>query len=341
MIFIKTPLRISFFGGGTDHPVWFKENGGAVLSTTIDKYIYLQMRRIYQIFDYNYSVVWSKLEKVKQLQDIEHPVVREVLKKYWSNQRGLEFIYNADLPSRSGLGSSSSFTVAMLQGLWAELGKIASKYELASLAIDVEQNLLNEPVGCQDQVAVAYGGFNRINFSHDKTFEVNVLPMTNQRRFELESSMMLFFTGFTRDAGDIEKDKMTDLIKKTRSLYRIQGMVPDAEKILLDDSYDLSLFGELLDEGWSLKRGLSNKVSNLRIDDIYQAAKESGAKGGKLLGAGGGGFLLFFVNPKDKQSVRNRLTGVTEVPIRFESEGSKITIFEPYQETDNGRFSNL
>ena len=341
MILVKTPLRISFFGGGTDHPVWFRENGGAVLSTTIDKYVYLQMRRVYQIFDYNYSVVWSKLEKVKESKDIEHPVVREVLRKYWKDQRGLEFIYNADLPARSGLGSSSAFTVALLQGLWAELGKIASKHELATLAIDVEQNLLHEPVGCQDQVAVAYGGLNKVNFHKEKIFDVNVMPTSYTRKTQLESSMMLFFTGFTRDAGSVEQDKMSNLNQKSRSLNRIHTMVSEAEEILLNESNDLNLFGELLDEGWKLKRSLSNQVSNSKIDDIYQAAKESGATGGKLLGAGGGGFLLFYVRPEHKENVRERLRGITEVPIKFESEGSKIMMFEPYQETENGKFSCL
>jgi D-glycero-alpha-D-manno-heptose-7-phosphate kinase len=299
------------------------------------------MRRVYQIFDYNYSVVWSKLEKVKRSQEIEHPVVREVLGKYWNDQRGLEFIYNADLPSRSGLGSSSAFTVALLQGLWAELGKIASKNELARLAIDVEQNLLNEPVGCQDQVAVAYGGINRITFSGDSNFDVNIIPISHQRRLDLESRLMLFFTGFTRDAGSIEKEKMSSLDKKNTLLKRMQQMVLESEKILLSDNSEIDFFGELLDEAWSLKRGLSNKVSNPKIDRIYEAAMGAGAIGGKLLGAGGGGFLLFFVDPENKKRVRERLKGVTEVPIRFEFEGSKITMFEPYEETDNGKFSCL
>lgn len=335
MVIVKTPLRMSFFGGGTDHPSWFRENGGAVLSTSIDKYIYLQMRRIYQIFDFSYRILWSKVERVNTPAEIEHPVVRAVLQQYWHEKRGLEIVYNADLPARSGLGSSSAFTVSLLQGLWAEMGKIISKRELAELAIMVERDLLKEPVGCQDQIAVAYGGCNRIDFLPSGDFHVTPVPLGYARRDELERNMMMFFTGFTRDAGNVEKEKMSGLVgSKEKTLRRMHEMVPVAERLLLNVSEPLSSFGELMNETWQLKRSLAGSVSNSKIDDIYDAAMAAGADGGKLLGAGGGGFFVFMVEPEHRKAVRRALSGLVEVPIRMDMDGSRIAMYEPSVEPE-------
>lgn len=330
MVIVKTPLRMSFFGGGTDHPSWFRENGGAVLSTSIDKYIYLQMRRLPKIFDFNYRVAWSKIEQVQEPSEIQHPVVRAVLQEYWKENRGLEIVYNADLPARSGLGSSSAFTVSILQGLWAEQGKIISKRELSDLAIHVEQELLKELVGCQDQIAVAYGGCNRIDFLPGGGYRVTPVPLSRKRRDEMESNMMMFFTGFTRDAGNVEKEKMTGISgNKEKNLRRLHELVPVAEKILLTPEEPMESFGELLNETWQLKRSLAGAVSNTHIDNIYDAAMSAGASGGKLLGAGGGGFFVFMVEPQYRKAVREALKGLEEVPVRMDLDGSRIAMYEP------------
>lgn len=329
MVIVRTPLRMSFFGGGTDHPGWFQQHGGAVLSTSINKYIYIQMRRLYSFFDFNYRVLWSKVEQTRTVDEIEHPVVRGALKHFWQEDRGLEIVYNADLPSRSGLGSSSAFTVSILQALWAQKGQIISKRELAQLAIHVEQNILKEPVGCQDQVAVAYGGLNRIEFLPDGDFRVNPVPLSRTRVEDLESHMMMFFTGFTRAAGKVEEEKMKDLDAKQKTLFRMQELVPLAEHVLTSQSEPLSSFGDLMDESWQLKRSLAGTVSNTDIDDAYRAAVDAGASGGKLLGAGGGGFLLFIVEPRYQDAVRTALRGLLEIPVRLENEGSKIAMYDP------------
>lgn len=335
MVIVKTPLRMSFFGGGTDHPGWFRENGGAVLSTSIDKYIYLQIRRLPRIFDFNYRVAWSKIEQVKTPAEIQHPVVRAVIQEYWKEDIGLEVVYNADLPARSGLGSSSAFTVSILQGLWAEQGKIISKRELSDLAIRVEQELLKEPVGCQDQIAVAHGGCNRIDFLPGGGYRVTPVPLSRKRREDLESNLMMFFTGFTRDAGNVEKEKMTGLAgAKEKNLRRMHELVPVAEKLLLSPSEPMESFGELMNETWQLKRSLAGAVSNSHIDGIYDAAIAAGASGGKLLGAGGGGFLVFMVEPKFHKSVRAALKGLVEVPVAMETDGSRVLMYEPSVEPE-------
>jgi D-glycero-alpha-D-manno-heptose-7-phosphate kinase len=328
MVLVKTPLRMSFFGGGTDHPIWFKENGGSVLSTTVDKYIYLQIRQIYKIFDYNYRILWSIVECANKTSEIKHPVVRTVLENFWANKSGLEIVYNADLPARSGLGSSSAFTVAILQGLWAEMGKILSKHELAILAIKIEHELLKETVGYQDQIAAAYGGFNKIQFNKNGTFNVLPLIMSHERQEELENKLMLFFTGFTRDASSIELEKMSDLSGKEKYLQRLNDMVNEAENILLNTNINLNELGALFNEAWVTKKALSNLVSNIKIDDIYSKAMKAGALGGKLLGAGGGGFLLLFVENENQEKVKVALSAVTHVPIKFELNGSKIVMYE-------------
>ena len=329
MVIVRTPLRVSFFGGGTDHPSWFRDHGGAVLSTSINKYIYIQMRQLPSIFDFNYRIVWSKVELVKEIHEIEHPVVRAALQHFWNEERGLEMVYNSDLPSRSGLGSSSAFTVSLLQAMWAQKGKLISKRELASLAIRVEQELLKEPVGCQDQVAVAYGGLNRIEFRQNGDYQVFPIPLARSRKEDLESHMMMFFTGFIRSAGAIEEQKMKNLHAKEKTLVAMQEMVPVAEELLMNMNEPITRFGELMNETWRLKRSLSNAVSSNAIDEVYEAAMKAGASGGKLLGAGGGGFFLFIVEPAYQDAVRKALNGVVEVPFCMETEGSRIAMFDP------------
>ena len=330
MVIVRTPLRVSFLGGGTDHPTWFRQHGGAVLSTTINKYVYLQMRKLPSIFDHNYRVVWSKVEQVKDVSEIDHPVVREVLRNYFPDApKRFEIVYNADLPARSGLASSSAFTVALLQGLWAQQGKLISQAELAREAIYVEQELLKEPVGCQDQIAVANGGLNRIDFLHDGTFHITPLPLPAVKREALESHMMLFFTRFQRSAGAIEATKIQNYEKKQKNLFRMTELVDEGQDVLLDPNAPISRFGALLHEGWKMKRDLSGSVSNNDIDEAYEAAMAAGASGGKLLGAGGGGFMLFIVKPALQNKVRQALSNLVEVPVKMESRGSHLALYDP------------
>ncbi|MBV8061206.1 MAG: kinase [Alphaproteobacteria bacterium] len=329
MVIVRTPLRISFFGGGTDHPTWFREHGGAVLSTSINKYVYLQMRRLPSIFSFNYRVSWRMLEEVKTVAEIQHPVVREVLGNYFKKTPPrFEIVYNADLPGRSGLGSSSAFTVALLQGLWAQYGRLISNYDLALEAMHVEQDLLKEAVGCQDQVAVSVGGLNRIDFLQNGPFRVTPLPLMNKRREELESHMMLFFTHYQRSASAVETDKLRNFAKKQANLHRMREMVDEGQNILLNPNASISEFGKLMHEGWCLKRDLSSAVSSSDIDDAYEAAMKAGASGGKLLGAGGGGFLLFMVEPERQKAVRDALPQLVQVPIKMETRGSHLAMFE-------------
>lgn len=339
MIIVRTPLRVSFFGGGTDHPAWFKIFGpGAVLSTTIDKYVYITLRHLPNLFDYRYRVAWRILETTQTIDEIQHPVVREVLRHYCQdNSSGYEISYNADLPARSGLGSSSAFTVAALHALMQHQQCAVSKEMLAREAIRVEQDLLNEPVGCQDQTAVAYGGLNRIDFAANNDIKVTPIKISLYRRLALQKHMMMFFTGFTRDAGTIEKDKVQDFARKREQMTRLYDIVGMGQKILEDESTALNDFGALLDDSWRQKKALSKGVSNEAIESIYDAAMAEGAIGGKLLGAGGGGFLLFFVPPERQAAVRARLELMRldhgrppgYVPVRLEDEGSRTILFAP------------
>jgi D-glycero-alpha-D-manno-heptose-7-phosphate kinase len=331
MIIVRSPLRVSFFGGGTDHPSWFnRPEPGAVLSTTIDKYMYVQLRRLPAVFEFNYRVAWGLLEEVKTLNEIQHPVVREVLKHYASlDDSGYEVIYNADLPSKTGLGSSSTFTVSFLHAFFGNLERLCSKTFLAREAIFVEQQLLKETVGCQDQIAAAYGGLNRIDFYSSGDHRVRPLQVQSARRRELEQSLMLFFTGFTRSANEIEKRKVAKYNDRTKELRSIYEMVNEGERILLDPSRPLSEFGELLHQAWMEKRKLDDSITNQFIDSSYEAARRAGAVGGKLLGAGGGGFLMMFV-PQDKQdAVKQALGNLTFVPFAMERDGTSIVLYNP------------
>jgi D-glycero-alpha-D-manno-heptose-7-phosphate kinase len=333
MIVVRTPLRVSFFGGGTDHPAWFsRPEPGAVLSTTIDKYIYVQLRRLPALFEFNYRVAWGVLEEVKTINEIQHPVVREMLRHYAEDidhASGYEVIYNADLPSKTGLGSSSAFTVSLLNAYLGNREKLCSKPFLAREAIHLEQDILQETVGCQDQIAAAYGGFNRIDFQSDGQFSVTQIRISAARREQLEESLMLFFTGFTRSANQIEKQKVARYPDKTEQLRAIYNMVDEGERILLDSRRPISEFGELLHHAWSEKRQLDESVSNPFIDESYEAGRAAGALGGKLLGAGGGGFLLMFVPPTKHEAVKAAMAKLPFVPFRFERQGSSVVLYDP------------
>jgi D-glycero-alpha-D-manno-heptose-7-phosphate kinase len=327
MIITKTPFRISFFGGGTDYPVWFEKNGGAVLSTTINKYCYITLRHLPQFFEYKHKIVYSKVECVKSVSEIEHPVVKALL-KHFKVSRGVEIHHDADLPARSGLGSSSSFTVGLLNSLYALSGKIVSKAQLARDAIAIERNVLKEHVGSQDQIAVAHGGFNKIVFQHDHNFRIEPITLQEERIRLLESHLMLVFSGFTRIASEVAADQIRNTPAKENELKKLQNMVCQAIEILNGDG-DIVEFGQLLHDCWGLKRKLSKKITNQKIDRIYETAMENGAIGGKLLGAGGGGFMLFFVRPDYRENLRKKLSEFVEVEFKFEKDGSQVIYYNP------------
>jgi D-glycero-alpha-D-manno-heptose-7-phosphate kinase len=352
MIIVRTPLRVSFFGGGTDHPSWYNHFGpGAVLSTTIDKYVYLTLRYLPQVFDFKYRLSWRIVEQRNTLDEIEHPVIREVLRHFAPNpDLGYEMAYNADLPAQSGLGSSSAFSVAALHALSEHEGLAYSKASLTRDAIRLEQDLLHEPVGSQDQTAVAYGGLNRIDFTAGNEPLVKPITISSYRRTQLESHLMMFFTGFTREAGKVESAKIAGFNARQAEMNRLYEHVSMGEEILLDEGRPMSDFGHLLHDAWTQKRALSSGVSNSSIDEIYESARAEGALGGKLLGAGGGGFVLLFVPPDRQPAVFARLTklvasnGISpvHVPFKFESNGSELVMNQP-QLTSNytGRGARL
>jgi D-glycero-alpha-D-manno-heptose-7-phosphate kinase len=328
MIITRTPFRISFFGGGTDYPAWFREHGGAVLSTTIDKYCYITCRYLPPFFDHRHRIVYSKIENVREITEIEHPAVRAVLG--WLRwERGLEIHHDGDLPARSGLGSSSSFTVGLIHALSALQGRHISKEELANQAIYVEQEVIRENVGSQDQISAAFGGFNRVEFRQGGEFEVAPVILPKERQLELHRHLMLFFTGFSRLASEVAKSTIANFGARQTELTRIGAMVDEAIGILRHPSTPISEFGRLLDDGWRYKRSLSDKVSTAEIDKIYESARAAGALGGKLMGAGGGGFLVLFVPPDSQPAVSKRLAELIHVPFRFETDGSRVVLYQP------------
>jgi D-glycero-alpha-D-manno-heptose-7-phosphate kinase len=328
MIITRTPFRISFFGGGTDYPPWFREHSGAVLSTTIDKYCYISIRHLPQFFDHKHRIVYSQIENVNTLEEIDHPAVRAVLQSH-NIQEGLEIHHDGDLPARSGLGSSSSFTVGLVNGLRAMNGKKSNKKLLAQEAIHIEQNLIGENVGSQDQIAAAYGGFNKIDFHLDDTFTVEPVIFKKERKELLQSHLMLCFTGFSRIASEIAKSKIDNLKSKEVELKQMQAMVDEGIEILQDMDRPIGDFGRLLHQAWQLKRGLSTRVSTTEIDDIYSVAIKAGALGGKILGAGGGGFLLLFAEPEKQKAIKEALPHLVHVPFAFENSGSRVVLYEP------------
>lgn len=325
MITSRVPFRISFFGGGTDFPVWYNENGGAVLSTTIDKYCYINCRKLPPFFEYKHRIVYSKYEHVSDIDNIVHPAVRETF-RFMGIDAGLEIHHDGDLPARTGLASSSSFTVGLLHALYALKGRMVTKKKLALEAIHIEQNMIRENVGSQDQVAVAFGGFNKISFGGVNNIEVTPIIMGSDRLKQFQDNLMLFFTGFTRYATEIEKDKIKQIDKKKKELKLMHEMVNRAIDILNGEG-PLNDFGRLLHENWELKRSLSSKVSTPQIDDIYRKARKNSAIGGKLLGAGGGGFMLFFVESGDRARLREALKDLLFVPFKFDTTGSQIIFY--------------
>jgi D-glycero-alpha-D-manno-heptose-7-phosphate kinase len=327
MIISRTPFRVSFFGGGTDYNGWFQDHRGAVLATTIDKYCYISCRYLPPFFEHKSRIIYSKMEHVrKSIDEIDHPSVREVL-RFLNIHEGVEIHHDGDLPAHTGLGSSSSFTVGLLNGLYALKGQTVTKERLAREAIHVEQDIIKENVGCQDQTLAAYGGFNLIEFGDTNHLRVQPLTIPAVKLNFLQEHLMLFFTGFSRHASSIAKAQIENIPKKKAELTRMHEIVHEAIEIL--NGHDLLKFGRLLDESWKLKRALSDKISSAHIDDLYATAIRAGAVGGKLLGAGGGGFVLFFAQPSSKDKIRSKLKGLLEVPFKFENLGSQVIFINP------------
>jgi D-glycero-alpha-D-manno-heptose-7-phosphate kinase len=327
MIISKTPYRISFFGGGTDYPCWYKENRGAVLSTSVNKYCYITMRYLPPFFPHKHRIVYSKIETVNNINEILHPAARATL-EFARIDKGVEIHHDGDLPARAGMGSSSAFTVGMLHSLYALKGQIPSKEKLAKEAIYIERDILKENVGAQDQVATAFGGFNKINFSGNDDITVQPICIPDARIKELKNHLMLYFTGFSRIASEVAKSQIENTPNKRRELNFMCQMVDEGVKIL-SENHPISDFGKLLDEAWRMKRSLTDKISTSQIDQIYERATKAGALGGKLLGAGGGGFMLLFVPPEKQALVREALKDLLEVDFDFERDGSRIIYYNP------------
>lgn len=320
MIITRTPFRMSFFGGGTDLASFYEEYGGSVLSTTFDKYCYVNVRHLPPFFAYRTHLTYSQKETVNAVDDIQHPLIREAMR--FLDIRQIRLLYDADLPARTGLGTSSSFAVGMLNAFYALKGKQADKKRLADEAIYLEREMCKEAGGIQDQIAASYGGLNRIDMGR-YGYTVKPIVISNQRKCELNDRLMLFFTGFTRFSADVQKKTSQSMPEKIKQLLRMKELVNEAEKILISRG-NLDDFGRLLHESWQLKRGLSVGISTDAIDEIYQKAMRAGALGGKLLGAGGGGFLLFYVEPEKQAAVRATLKDLLHVPFQFENSGTMV-----------------
>lgn len=326
MIITKTPFRMSFFGGGTDMESFFMENGGAVLSTTFDKYCYVNVRHLPRFFDYSTELSYAKIERVTDVNDIQHPAIREAMKML--DMHEIRLTYEADLPARSGLGTSSSFAVGMINAFYALKGKYADKKKLADAAIYLERELCKEAGGWQDQIAASYGGFNRINFNSDG-YEVLPLIINPERKRQLNNNLMMFFTGFTRFSSDVQKANASNKADKVNQLKEMLALVDEAEKVLVDKQSDLDEFGRLLDHTWRVKRKTGNTVSTNSIDELYDKGLKAGALGGKLLGAGGGGFLVFYVEPDKQEKVKKAMEDLLYIPFEFEDGGTRVIHYSP------------
>lgn len=326
MIVTKTPFRMSFFGGGTDIPAFFNEYGGSVISTTFDKFCYVNVRHLPPFMPYISELIHSKIERVNNIEDIEHPLIREAMRLRDIHE--IRLTYEGDLPARTGLGTSSTFAVGMLNAFYALKGKYVGKYQLAKEAILLERDILKEHGGWQDQIAAAYGGLNRIDFK-DNQFAVHPIIISPDRKKSLDDNLILFYTGVQRFSSEIQKNTFVHPKNKTKLLIEMLQLVDAAENILTDGNSDLNDFGKLLDETWKLKRGTGKKVSSTSIDYLYSAATKAGALGGKLLGAGGGGFLLFYVEKDKRKAVMNALEDLMIVPFNFENEGASIVHYQP------------
>jgi len=318
---------MSFFGGGTDMEDFFRKNGGAVISTTFDKYAYVTVRHLPRFFDYTTHLTYSNTEKVKSIDEIKHPAIRNAMKML--DMHELRLTYDADLPARSGLGTSSSFAVGMLNAFYALKGKYADKKKLADEAIYLERVLCNEAGGWQDQIAASYGGFNRINFNKDGTYDVLPLIISPARKKQLDDNLLMFFTGFTRFSSDVQKANAADHVDKTKQKLAMLELVDEAQDVLTNTERDLDDFGRLLDKTWRLKRQTGAAISTNGIDTLYSKGMEAGALGGKLLGAGGGGFLVFYVQPDKQESVKEAMKDLLHVPFRFEDGGSRVLYYSP------------
>lgn len=326
MIITKTPFRMSFFGGGTDMENYFRKHGGAVLSTTIDKYCYVVVRHLPRFFEHTTEVAYSKIERVKACEDIQHPAIRNAMRLL--DMHEIRLSYDADLPARSGLGTSSSFAVGMLNAFYALKGKYADKKELADKAIYLERVLCAEEGGWQDQIAASFGGLNRINFDADG-YQVLPVIISAERKKQLNGNLMMFFTGFTRFSSEVQKNNQFGRSEHIDHLKEMMKLVDEAQKILEDKNTDLDDFGYLLDRTWRLKRQTGVAVTTDSIDGLYERGIKAGAIGGKLLGAGGGGFLVFYVRPEKQASVRAAMDGIMHVPFEFESEGTRVIYYAP------------
>jgi len=322
MIITKTPYRVSFFGGGTDYPEWFQENGGSILSTSISHFCYIHGRVLPPFFEYKYRIVWSKIEQIIELNDIEHPVIREAL-KWMKFNSGMEIHHNGDLPARSGLGSSSSFSVGMLHMLHALNGKLVSKRQLAKEAIFLEQSILKETVGVQDQIITSHGGLNNLEILPSGEYKLNPVVLSKKRTNDFEDRILLFYTGVSRFSSDIAKKQVLAIPKNKSNLEEMQKLANIATD-LLSNGNSLDDFGRLLHQTWLLKRELESSITPDFVDDIYSRAINAGALGGKLLGAGGGGFIIFYVAPENKQSVLNALSNLLLVPFKIDNNGTQL-----------------
>ena len=330
MIITQTPFRMSFFGGGTDMESFFKKHGGAVLSTTFDKYCYVNVRHLPRFFDYSTELTYSKIERVKNIQDIEHPAIRNAMKML--DMHEMRLTYEADLPARSGLGTSSSFAVGMLNAFYALKGKYADKKKLSDEAIYLERKLCQEAGGWQDQIAASFGGFNRINFNTDGTYDVLPVIISPERKKTLNDNLLMFFTGFTRFSSDVQKANASIKERqdvKEKRLLEMLSLVDKAEHILTDKNADLDDFGRMLDYTWKLKRQTGSAVSTNSIDALYDKGIQAGALGGKLLGAGGGGFLVFYVQPEYQKAVKEAMDDLLYIPFRFEDGGTRVIHYTP------------
>ena len=329
MIISRTPFRISFFGGGTDYPSFYEEHGGAVLSTTINKYCYIVCRHLPPFFEYNYDIRYRKREETQTIAEIQHPSVRECLNFLDFNKHRVEIQHNADLPAMTGLASSSAFTVGLLNALYALKGQIITKRKLAMEAIHIEQDKIGENVGSQDQTAAAFGGFNKIEFGGSRKIWVHPITLEQSKRDFLQNHFMLFFTGFTRNASEIAAEQIKKTPGNIEELKVMMDMVEEAINILNGKQEGYTDFGKLLHESWMIKRSLTSLITNTPIDEVYEAALKAGASGGKLLGAGGGGFMLLFVNPELRQKVKEKLSKLLYVPFTFHDLGSQIVYYAP------------
>ncbi len=330
MIISRTPFRISFFGGGTDYPGWYQKHGGAVLAASIDKYCYLACRYLPPFFAHRFRVVYSKIELCQTVDEIKHPAVREVL-RYLNIDRGIEIHHVGDLPARSGMGSSSAFTVGLLQAMHALKGEMTSKHQLAMEGIHVEQQRIREMVGSQDQVLAAYGGLNHVIFHQNGEISVRPITLAPERVQLFNAHLMLIYTGIERTASTIADSYVPNIDQKRRALRTVERLLDEALSILSGNG-DMSGIGELMHESWMAKRSLSAQVSNARIDELYAKARDAGAIGGKITGAGGGGFLLLFVPPDRQDDVRAALSDHISVPFKFEYSGSQVIFFDPEQD---------